>query len=80
MHAEGQVVSFKTDCLGTCARIPVAMNSLLPQALGLLGAELVPSDFHARYSAVRKTYRYQIYHGPTTDVFLRRFAFWSQNP
>lgn len=81
VHAEGQVVSFKTDCLTVpVPRIPVAMNSLLPPSIRVIGAELVPSDFHARYSAVRKTYRYQIYHGPTTDVFLRRFAFWVPEP
>ena len=29
---------------------------------------------------MRKTYQHQIYHGPTADVFLRRFAFWVPEP
>ena len=81
VHAEGQVVSFKTDCLTVpIGRIPAAMNSLLPDTIRVLTAEYAPSDFHARYSALRKTYRYQVYHGPTADVFLRRFALWEQEP
>ncbi len=81
VHAEGQVVSFKTDRLTVpVPKIPTAMNSLLPHSIRVLHAEEAPDGFHARYSAVSKTYRYQIYHGPTADVFLRRFALWVPEP
>jgi tRNA pseudouridine38-40 synthase len=81
VHAEGQVVSFKTDALTVpIDRLPIAVNSLLPFSIRVLEAQYVPPDFHARYSAVRKTYRYQVFHGPVADVFLRRFAHWVREP
>jgi len=81
VHAEGQVASFKTDRLTVpVERIPAAVNSLLPPDIRVLQAEVVPNDFHACYSAVSKTYRYQVYHGATADVFLRRFALWIPEP
>lgn len=81
VHAEGQVVSFRTDRLTVPVdRITIAMNSLLPYTIRVTAAEVVGDDFHARYSARRKTYRYQIFHGPVCDVFLRRYAQWIPEP
>ena len=77
VHAEGQVVNFKSDLTVPIARIPLAMNSLLPRDIRIIDAREVSPEFHARYSAVEKTYRYQMYEGPYPSVFLQRFAVWS---
>ena len=37
-----------------------ALNSILPLDILIKKAELVDNDFHARYSAHRKTYRYRV--------------------
>jgi tRNA pseudouridine38-40 synthase len=60
VHALGQVASFRTE-----ARIPLhgfrmGMNSLLPPAIAVVAAEEVAEDFHARFSARGKRYRYSI--------------------
>ncbi|MEO6804145.1 MAG: tRNA pseudouridine(38-40) synthase TruA, partial [Granulicella sp.] len=40
-----------------------ALNRALPPSIRVLGVEAVPTEFHARYEAVRKTYEYRIFPG-----------------
>ncbi|MDR2481671.1 MAG: tRNA pseudouridine(38-40) synthase TruA [Spirochaetaceae bacterium] len=61
VHAVGQCVNFFTDI----QRIPAAnfvfaLNSMLPQDIRIRAAREVPDDFHARFSAKSRTYRYHI--------------------
>jgi tRNA pseudouridine38-40 synthase len=58
-HAEGQVVSFQTDGRITPLRLVAALNARLPEDVAALTAEVVPGDFHARYSARWRRYRYR---------------------
>lgn len=58
-HAEGQVASFHTDARITPRRLMAALNARLPEDIAVLAAEEVPVDFHARYSARRRRYRYR---------------------
>jgi tRNA pseudouridine38-40 synthase len=58
-HAEGQVVSFQTDGRITPLRLVSALNARLPEDVAALSAEVVPDDFHARYSARWRRYRYR---------------------
>jgi len=60
VHALGHVAHFRTE-----SRIPSeawapALNHLLPDDIRVLSSEDVPDDFHARYSATGKIYRYVI--------------------
>jgi tRNA pseudouridine38-40 synthase len=41
-----------------------ALNAMLPPTIRILGCSYVSQDFHARFSAKRKTYRYRIWAGP----------------
>lgn len=60
VHALAQVANFPcTVSLPAHAWMP-ALNRLLPEDIRVLSAEEVPPDFHARFSAKGKTYRYQI--------------------
>ncbi len=63
VHAQGQVVNFHSDRWPVpTEKIHLALNTLLPGDLRVVKAEEVPPDFHARFSAKAKTYRYSIYH------------------
>jgi len=58
-HAEGQVASFHTDGRIVPRRMMAALNARLPEDVAVLSAEEVPDDFHARYSARWRRYRYR---------------------
>jgi tRNA pseudouridine38-40 synthase len=51
-----------------------ALNALLPPAIRVRSAEEVPPEFHARWSAVAKTYRYSIDRSPVLSPFRFRYA------
>ena len=59
VHAAGQAANFSTNIAGMNARnfVP-ALNSILPRDIRILKAEEVPNEFHARFSACSRTYRY----------------------
>jgi tRNA pseudouridine38-40 synthase len=47
----------------------LGVNQLLPADVRLTGADPVPDDFHARFSAKQKTYEYRIWNAEVADVF-----------
>ena len=63
VHALGQVAHFdlKTD-LDTCTLMR-AMNAKCPEDITIVDCDVVSPEFHARFSAVQRTYRYQCYTG-----------------
>jgi tRNA pseudouridine38-40 synthase len=58
-HAEGQVASFQTGGRLSPPRLLGALNARLPEDVVVLSAEEVADDFHARYSARWRRYRYR---------------------
>jgi tRNA pseudouridine38-40 synthase len=58
-HATGQVASFHYDGRLKPERFRDGLNSLLPADVSVISSEVVPEDFHARYSARRRRYRYR---------------------
>jgi tRNA pseudouridine38-40 synthase len=74
-HAEGQVASFHTDGRMTPRRLMAALNARLPEDVAVLSAEEVPDDFHARYSARWRRYRYR-YLDRTARPALARGRCW----
>lgn len=74
VHAAGQVVNFCTSARIPVDKIPKAFNSLLPRDIRILAAEIMPEEFHARYSARWKRYEYRIDNRPIPDVFTRLYA------
>lgn len=75
VHAKGQVVHFDSSLGIPLERWSLALNALLPDDVSVLEAEKVAKDFHARFDAVGKEYRYFIYRGKTRDPFSRHYAF-----
>jgi tRNA pseudouridine38-40 synthase len=74
VHALGQVASFKTQSAFSAQEFQRALNALLPPAIRIVSAEEVGPDFHARWSAVRKTYRYRLYRGKVVPPPLWRYV------
>lgn len=63
VHALGQVATFTLNAPIPEANLHRALNRALPASIRVLSVEAVPEDFHARHSAVRKTYEYRILPG-----------------
>lgn len=63
VHALGQVASCTLECPIPAANLRRALNRALPPSIRTLAVETAPLGFHARYSAVRKTYEYRIFPG-----------------
>ncbi len=61
VHALGQVVSVTLDAPIPAQNLLRALNSTLPPAIRILSANLVPDSFHARHSALSKSYEYRIF-------------------
>lgn len=80
VHAFGQVVSF--DC--AAPRPPQAWvaggNSLLPPEVSFAWAHPVPVTFHARFSALSRSYRYVIWNAPVRAALTGRHAAWLRYP
>ena len=60
VHARGQVASFRTERTIPLHGIRRGLNSMLPDAIAIREAAEVPDDFHPRFSATGKHYRYTI--------------------
>jgi tRNA pseudouridine38-40 synthase len=63
VHALGQVATFSLTVPIPADNLLHALNRALPSSIRVLSIEAVPSTFHARYSALRKTYEYRILPG-----------------
>jgi tRNA pseudouridine38-40 synthase len=61
VHALGQVASFSLAAAIPADNLLRALNRCLPPSIRILSAENVAPDFHARHSALRKTYEYRIF-------------------
>jgi len=80
VHAVEQVASLKTISSIPAERFPPALNSLLPPDIVIRSAQEIAPEFHARFSARQKTYRYYLDPGPVPDVFWRRYALNVKTP
>lgn len=74
VHAKGQVVNFKTHKGIGVEELRRALNALLPSDIRIKSAREVDLDFHARYSAKRKLYKYFLYTGKVVSPFLYRYV------
>src|SRR5437879_4943888 len=63
VHALAQVATFSLTAPIPAANLHRALNRALPTSIRVLSVEPVPEPFHARHSALRKTYEYRILPG-----------------
>jgi tRNA pseudouridine38-40 synthase len=80
VHAEGQIANVKMARPFTPEKLRNAINGNLWRDIRIMKVETVPDEFHARFSATGKTYRYRIVNAPVMSPFWRRFAHHEQKP
>ena len=76
VHAKGQVLNFKVKTKIPINNIKIALNSFLPQDIRIKQIKKVPLEFHARFSAKSKIYRYIILNQKQPSVFLSDFSWY----
>ncbi len=90
VHAEGQVANFhiaqstghrKKQAEAGLAEIPIVafqkgLNTILPRDIVIVEATEVPSNFHARFSATSRRYRYTILHRPYPTALARHRCYF----
>ena len=80
VHALAQVASLRINSPIPERNLLIALNDILPPAVRVTGVEIVEDSFHARHSALAKTYRYRIYRGDICPPFLARYVYHDPYP
>jgi len=74
VHALGMVANFRTDTRIPCPAFVRGLNCMLPPDIRILEATVMPDQFHSRFSAIGKTYRYTICTAPVQPPTERLYA------
>ena len=75
VHALGQVASFTLAAPIPPENLQSALNRTLPPAIRILEARTAPDTFHARHSAVAKSYEYRVFRDAICPPFLARYVY-----
>lgn len=74
VHAKGQCVTFDSDTKIPTFKLARALNSKLPSDIVVQSVEEVDNQFHPRFNAKRKTYRYSLLNTPVSNPFDYRYT------
>ncbi len=80
VHALAQIATVTTNSPIPVDNLIRALNDILPRSIRVLAAEEMPPEFHARRSAIAKTYRYHIYRGAICSPFQARYVYHHPYP
>jgi tRNA pseudouridine38-40 synthase len=80
VHALAQIATVTTNSPIPVDNLVRALNDILPRSIRVLAAEEMPPEFHARRSAIAKTYRYHIYRGAICSPFQARYVYHHPYP
>jgi tRNA pseudouridine38-40 synthase len=80
VHAEGQVASLELQREMTPQKLRAAINGNIGKDVRVLDAKTVDAEFHARYSALGKTYIYRVVNAPVISPFWLRYAYHEARP
>lgn len=80
VHAIGQVAHFDTDAVRADRNWLMGTNANLPADVSVTWVRHVDADFHARFRAVSRRYRYRILNRPTRSSLLQGLATWIHRP
>lgn len=80
VHGVAQVVHFDTVAVRSTRAWVLGGNALLPLDMSLAWACAMPDDFHARFSALARRYRYLILNQPQRSALWSRRATWCYRP
>ena len=74
VHATGQVIAFDLSWKHPLSDLHRALNATLPPDVIVQELEIVRKDFHPRFDAVSRSYRYTVINQPWPSVLQRRYA------
>jgi tRNA pseudouridine38-40 synthase len=80
VHALSQVAHFDTQANRPLQAWVLGGNALTPADISVLWARAVPDDFHARFSALSRTYVYRIVNRAVRPALDRLRACWRRGP
>lgn len=80
VHGRAQVVHFDTEAVRPDSAWVRGSNALLPDSAAVLWSRRVPEAFHARYSALSRTYCYALINRPVRPALAARYAGWHHAP
>jgi tRNA pseudouridine38-40 synthase len=80
VHATGQVVGFRTPWRHTDDELHRALNAVLPADLAVTQLMRAPDDWHPRFSARWRHYRYTIVNEPWRSPLTQRYALHVERP
>ena len=80
VHAINYTFNFKTSSTIPCDKFPIAFSTVLPSDISVTSCEEASKDFHSRFSALKKTYKYVIYTGKLNNPFYNRYSHHIKHP
>lgn len=80
VHADKFCCTLRTENPISCYRLIAGLNAKLPEDIAVTDCVEVPEDFHPRYDATAKQYRYTIWNGPARNPFLSDRSFHVHPP
>jgi len=80
VHATAQVVHFESGCVRSEKAWLFGTNANLPKSIAVKWVQGVAVDFHARFSATARTYRYLIHNVPTRPAHASSQLTWVSAP
>ena len=80
VHARLQVAHFDTEAKRPSSAWVRGVNALLPDSVAVLWSHQVPDDFHARYSARARSYRYELLNRPVRPALHAHNVGWFHLP
>lgn len=80
VHATAQVVHFDTRAQRPLSAWVRGVNTLLPRSVVVRWSREVADDFHARYLAIERSYRYILHNAPTRPALLTGRVGWYHPP
>jgi tRNA pseudouridine38-40 synthase len=80
VHALGQVASVEVGGGAPVERAAAALNAELPDDVAVIRADQAAPDFHARHSAMARSYRYRVYRRQERSPYETRRSWWYPYP
>jgi len=80
VHAKGQVAHFDLEESVEIRRFQTSLNAILNPDVRIMKLQKVKDDFHARFNAKSKEYRYLIWNGPAVPPELRLYRLHERRP
>ncbi len=81
VHAYNQIAHFDFDDELNLYKLRESLNALVrPHPISIKSVEIVPDDFHARFSAKKRTYIYKIFNAPYPPALDNTRVWWYRHP